>query len=189
MKQENHNNADVKKIKGGMIIRIAVWVLMMFGGAILGIIIDQSLFPFLWKSILFHILSFIPGVFLMWAVFRISKVTGRFLARFGREGDIPRMETNKLVTDGIYGCMRHPMHLGLLFFPFSFALLIGSPTFIIIIAPLEMLFILMLIKIVEEPEAIAKFGDDYLNYMKKVPMFNFRIKCLKYLFNLEKSQK
>jgi len=31
----------------------------------------------------------------------------------------PRLETNKLVSTGVYDCMRHPMHFGLLFFPWS----------------------------------------------------------------------
>ncbi|MEA3466849.1 MAG: hypothetical protein U9R57_01335 [Thermodesulfobacteriota bacterium] len=37
------------------------------------------------------------------------------MARGGRVGDLSRMETNCLVTTGLYRCMRHPMHLALLF--------------------------------------------------------------------------
>ncbi|MHA1728749.1 MAG: methyltransferase family protein [Promethearchaeota archaeon] len=94
------------------------------------------------------------------------------------------METNRLVTDGIYGCIHHPMHLGLLFFTLSLALILGSPTFIFLIAPIEMILMVLMIKTLEEPEVIAKFSDEYHKYMRNVPMFNLRPKCLRYLFFL-----
>ncbi len=164
-----------------MLFRAIVWILMLGGGALLGISLDRTWSPFLWHSVLFHGITFILGATLMWLVFRISRNTGRLLAREGREGEMPRMETNRLVTEGVYGCMRHPMHLGLLFFPLSLALLLGSPTFIFLIAPLEMLLMVAMIKLLEEPEAIAKFGEAYRAYRRRVPMFNLRPACLRYL--------
>ena len=77
--------------------------------------------------------------------------------------------------------MRHPMHFGLLFFPWSLALILGSPTFILIIAPLEMAFMVAMIKLAEEPEAIRKFGDAYRQYQQQVPMFSLRRVCLRQL--------
>jgi len=38
---------------------------------------------------------------------------------------------------------------------------------------------LLMIKFVEEPGAIKKFGDEYLSYKKQVPWFCVKIKCLK----------
>jgi len=73
--------------------------------------------------------------------------------------------------------MRHLMHLGLFLFPLSLALLIGSPSFILVIVPLEALFMLAMIKLMEEPEAIAKFGKAYREYQQRVPMFNLRPDC------------
>ena len=77
--------------------------------------------------------------------------------------------------------MRHPMHLGLFLFPLGIAFLIGSPSFILFIAPTEIIFMLIMIKLVEEPGAINKFGKEYLNYKKQVPCFCFKVKCLKEL--------
>ena len=74
------------------------------------------------------------------------------------------------------------MHLGLMLFPFSVAFLAGSPSFILIIAPVEIVFMLLMIKLIEEPEAITKFGDEYCDYMKQTPWFCFRAECLKHLF-------
>ena len=164
-----------------MIVRMLIWVVFLVGGSILGIWLDLQWFRTLFSNPFWHIVTLIAGIFLLRFVLRISRNTGRFLARIGREGDIPRMDTNKIVTEGMYGCMRHPMHFGLLFFPWSIALIIGSTSFIFLIAPLEMLLIILLIKLVEEPGAIRKFGDTYREYMKQVPMFSLKSSCIKLL--------
>lgn len=70
------------------------------------------------------------------------------------------------------------MHFGLLFFPLSIALIIGSPSFILIVSPLEMLFMILMIKFFEEPEAIRKFGGTYIEYKSRVPMFNLHPSCI-----------
>ena len=112
-----------------MVLRIVVWVTMLIGGTILGFAIDLRLFKSFLSSSVFHIITLILGLFLINLVFRASRNTGRILAQLGREGNVPRMETNKLVTEDIYACMRHPMHLGLLFFPLAVAFIIGSLSF------------------------------------------------------------
>lgn len=163
--------------------RIIIWIIFIVGGAIAGIFLDGILFKSIFTNLYFHLFTFIMGTLLLRAVMIISRNTGRTLAKFGRKGELPRMQTNKLVKDGIYKYMRHPMHLGLFFFPLSFALLIGSPSFILIISPLEIIFMIIMIKLIEEPEAIAKFGDKYREYMKNVPAFCFKVECLKMLLN------
>ncbi|SFV90535.1 Putative protein-S-isoprenylcysteine methyltransferase [hydrothermal vent metagenome] len=121
------------------------------------------------------------GIVILKAAFNAAGNGGRELTK-GRVGNIPRMETNRLVTTGIYGCMRHPMLFGLTLLPMGWALLIGSPTFITWIAPLEMLFIVVMVIIFEEMEVKKKFGKAYDNYRQDVPMVSFRRKCLKWLF-------
>jgi len=158
-------------------LRILIWGFMLVGGGALGIWLDGRWFHELFGNPVFRLATLVVGILLLRLVMRVSRFTGRLLARMGRKGDLPRMDTNKMVTTGIYGCMRHPMHLGLLFFPWSGALILGSPTFILVIAPLEMLLILALVKLVEEPEAIRKFGDAYRQYQKQIPMFNLRPAC------------
>jgi protein-S-isoprenylcysteine O-methyltransferase Ste14 len=165
-----------------MITRLLVWIVMLFGGAAISIYVDVDEFKQLFASVRWHFLSFIIGVFLLRLVMKVSRNTGRTLAKFGREGEIARMETNRLVKKGVYKYMRHPMHLGLLFFPLAFAFIIGSPTFILIVWPIEAVFMLIMIKVMEEPEAIKKFNGEYLEYMKTTPWFCFRKECLKELF-------
>ena len=163
-------------------IRIFIWVLMLFGGGAAGLWLDARLFKSWLMNPWFHAISFVIGIIMLKLLINSSRNTGRFLARLGREGDLPRMETNKLVTEGYYACMRHPMHLGLFFFPLAAAFIIGSLSFVLIIAPLEILFMIIMIKLYEEPQAVRKFGDEYLRYREQVPMFSLRQECLRALF-------
>ena len=161
--------------------RAFVWIIMMLGGAAAGLYLDNCLFAGIHASIPFHVVSFLGGALLLTLVVRISRNTGRTLAKFGRTGNVKKMETNLLVRSGAYKFMRHPMHLGLLFFPLGFALLIGSPSFILLIAPAEIVLMLLMIKFLEEPEAIRKFGNEYIEYKKELPWFCFKKECLKEL--------
>jgi len=166
-------------------IRIVLWLIMLIGGAVISIHFDKIYFPEIFSNTYFHFISFIIGYFLLKFVLKASRNTGRFLARLGREGEISRLETNKLVVTGRYAMMRHPMHFGLLFFPLAFALLIGSPTFILFLAPIEMILMVILIKLWEEPEAMKKFGDEYIEYKKRVPFFCFKLHCIQELLREE----
>ena len=162
--------------------RIIVWFIFLPGGLIASITLDLHFFRTLFFSLPFHIGSSLLGLIVLRLVVNASRKTGRLLASEGRVGKLPRMETNRLVTIGIYGCMRHPMHFGLLFSPLAVGLIAGSPSFILFFAPFEASLILVLLKFYEEPEAIRKFGDEYRAYQRRVPMFNFSTECLRELF-------
>ncbi len=168
-----------------MLFRTVMWIVMLLGGVIGGYWLDGRWFPSIHDSWIFHLVSFTIGALLLKGVLTVSRNTGRALARNGREGDLPRLETNVLVTSGRYALMRHPMHLGLLFFPLAIAFLVGSPSFILVIAPLEMLFMIVMIATFEEREAIEKFGQAYREYQRNVPMFCLKPRCISELFKEE----
>lgn len=161
--------------------RIIIWIIMLVGGSAVGLYLDGILFESTYINPGVHFISFIIGALLFAIVVKISKNTGRALSRYGRTGNLKRMETNILVNRGAYKYMRHPMHLGLLLFPLSFAFIIGSPSFILFIAPGEIMFILLMIKLVEEPKTIKKFGKDYMEYKSQRPWFCIKKDCLKEL--------
>ena len=76
--------------------RIFVWIIMIGGGAALGLYLDTILFKNIHISFVFHSISFVIGFLLLILVVKISKNTGRTLAKYGRKGNIQRMETNIL---------------------------------------------------------------------------------------------
>jgi protein-S-isoprenylcysteine O-methyltransferase Ste14 len=162
-----------------VVIRILLWLVMLVGGAVFSIYKD--LHHPLFGDISFHIFTAVIGLFVSTLAFRAAANGGRELKK-GRVGDIPRLETNRLVTTGIYSCMRHPMLFGLTLLPLGWALLLGSPTFITFIAPLEMIFILFMVLIFEEMEVKKKYSAEYEIYKKETPMINFSYRCLRELF-------
>ena len=169
------------KTSSSVVVRFILWLILLVGGAVFSIAHDfhTSLF----RSVPFHLFSAVLGFMVMFLAFRAAANGGKELSK-GRVGNIPRLETNRLVTTGIYSCMRHPMLFGLMLLPLGWALLLGSPTFITIIAPLEMLFILIIVIIFEEMEVRRKFPQEYVNYAKRVPMVTFKPACLKKLLFL-----
>ena len=168
------------KTSASVVVRVILWLLMLLGGAYLGI--KNDLDTPLFSSPIFHLFSALLGLFILKLAFRAAANGGKELTK-GRVGDIPRLETNRLVTTGIYSCMRHPMLFGLTLLPLGWALLLGSPTFIGLIAPAEMLFIVFMVIVFEEMEVKRKFGEEYRAYARKVPMVSFRAECLKKLFS------
>jgi len=162
-----------------VVIRIVLWLLMLIGGAVYALVKDWST-P-LFGSVVFHLATALLGFVVLLFAFRAAANGGRELTK-GRVGDIPRLETNRLVTTGIFSCMRHPMLFGLTLLPLGWGLLLGSPTFIMQVAPLEMVFILVMVTLFEEKEVERKFGKAYEKYREEVPMVSFRRKCLKTLF-------
>ncbi len=162
-----------------VIIRIILWLLMLIGGAVISIINDLDN-PY-FHSLSFHIISAFIGVVIITLAFRAAANSGRELSK-GRVGNIPRLETNSLVTSGIYHCMRHPMLFGLTLLPLGWALLLGAPTFIFYIAPMEILFIVFMVIVFEEMEVRHKFGENYKQYAQQVPMVSLKLHCLKALF-------
>ncbi len=162
-----------------VVIRIVLWLFMIVGGAFYAYSIDKN--DFLFQSPLFHLLSALIGLFILRLAFRAAANGGKELAK-GRDENMPRLETNRLVTTGIYKCMRHPMLFGLTLLPPGWALFLGMPTFITIIAPLEMLFIVFMVIVFEEIEVKRKFGNEYKIYAQRVPMVSFKRSCFKRLF-------
>jgi len=162
-----------------VVVRLLLWLLMLVGGSAIAIYYDWD-HPW-FQSVTYHVISLTLGIGVSTLAFRAAANGGRELAK-GRVGNIPRLETNRLVTTGIYRCMRHPMLFGLTLLPLGWGLLLGSPTFVGIIAPLEMLFIVVMVSVFEEREVQQKFPRQYAQYRQDVPMVNFSLPCLKRLF-------
>ena len=169
------------------VIKIIIWLLMIVGGLFLSLYLDANLLNVKVEHSgwLYNIVLAL-GVFLLVMMINFNKSIGRFLKKNGREGNLPRLQTNVLVKHGPYALMRHPMHLSLLLFPVSVALISFSPSFIFIVAPIEIIFILIMIKLVEEPDARNKFGKEYDEYIKGLPWFCFKISCLKAILNADR---
>jgi len=105
-----------------------------------------------------------------------------------KRGGLGHDETIILFKDGIYGVVRHPGVLGFMPFPILLPIII-SPY--VPFSPLSIAAIIVMIvylyygEYLEEKMDIEKWGDEYRQYMKEVPRFNF----IKGLWNLRKKRK
>lgn len=88
---------------------------------------------------------------------------------FGKATTFPLAPPQKLIIMGPYKYCRNPMMLGIWLMLIGEALFLGSVTlflFILFIAiPGGFLFVIKY----EEPDLVARFGDEYLEYKKSVP--------------------
>lgn len=110
----------------------------------------------------------VSAVFLVWGVV--------LLRRFGRSR--PRTEgapefqwenTTNVVTTGIYRYIRHPMYSSLLFLTWG-ALLKSVSTGTFALAVIATVALAATAR-VEESENLARFGDEYREYMKRTRRF------------------
>jgi len=118
-----------------------------------------------------------PALFIVgWVVWAFGMVLVMTpIIMFPRRGGIPKGEsfvhTSRLVNTGIYAVVRHPQYTGgvyaiflttfLLYPHWLFAVLGVIGTLVIYISCRE-----------EDQRLIEKFGDDYVDYMKRVPRMN-----------------
>ena len=82
--------------------------------------------------------------------------------------------TEKIVTTGVYSLVRHPQYFGGLLAHMGVSFLL-SAWYSLLVTPL-MVVLVYLVSKKEEDELIREFGNEYKEYMKKVPMFIPRIR-------------
>jgi protein-S-isoprenylcysteine O-methyltransferase Ste14 len=78
-------------------------------------------------------------------------------------------KSRRLATNGVYAVIRHPQYAGFILVMLGF--LVQWPTILTLaMFPVLVVMYISLAKS-EEREAIAEFGDEYRQYMLKVPGF------------------
>ncbi len=93
-----------------------------------------------------------------------------------------------LITEGPYSIVRHPTHLSALVWVIAIVFFISPWVSFSLLSILGILMIILafyLMEIQEEKFDQVKFGDEYRQYMKEVPRWNF----IKGLWNLRKKRR
>ncbi len=84
---------------------------------------------------------------------------------------VPFNPPPKVVDTGPYRYARNPMLTGVFLFLFGLGLGVDSFSLVFFFTPLYILFNVWELKAIEEPELVRRFGDEYVEYRKRTPMF------------------
>lgn len=145
------------KISKKLVSPILMWAIVLVGlVAIFQFVPARYVFP---KSN-FSNLLIVPAVF-YWAYFFISALIVH------RRAALSADKINKLVTDGVYAKVRHPIYAADIFLGWGIFFAYPDVRFLLG-AHLSMFVLLFWIRL-EEKALTEKFGQDYLEYAKKVP--------------------
>jgi protein-S-isoprenylcysteine O-methyltransferase Ste14 len=118
--------------------------------------------PPLWSLVLGWFITIIGFIIMFWPVIAFFRTRGT---------PVPFNPPPKLITSGLYAYVRNPMLLGLFIFMLGLGVMFGSLSLIFIFTPLFILINILYLKAIEEKELEKKFGKEYLEYKKRVPMF------------------
>jgi protein-S-isoprenylcysteine O-methyltransferase Ste14 len=97
-----------------------------------------------------------------WSALHFLKVKGT---------PVPFNPPPKVVDSGPYRHARNPMLTGVFLFLFGLGLAVDSLSLVFFFTPLYVLFNVWELKRIEEPELVKRFGDEYIEYRKRTPMF------------------
>ena len=149
--------------------RIMQWIPSFFYG---GLMIYQIVLSIIYyKSIAYDAIQYL-GWGLMGLTFIFGQLPVRTFRKYGKvKDDKSYIHTSKLVDKGLYSVMRHPQYFSWILITFGltclnqlwYSLLIS-----VIISP-----VIYYEMIREERSSIVKFGNEYQEYMKRVPRINF----------------
>ena len=111
--------------------------------------------------------------FILWLISVLFGFLPIFLLK--QKGDVQKgknyIHTQKLVTEGLYGIIRHPQYIaGPLL---NVALMLISQHWLLIITGIPAVILMGFDIRHADAEGLEKFGEEYQIYMKEVPKVNF----------------
>ena len=146
----------------GLVFWFGFSVLLIYAAVWLDKFIPASLLPVPINIFLSIPLLVTGATLVFWSVYCFIKSRGT---------PVPLNPPQKLVVTAIYSLVRNPMVLGWSILLFSAGLLLNSISLAFIFTPLFILLNVLYLKAIEEKEMEKKFGEQYLEYKKSVPMF------------------
>ncbi len=113
--------------------------------------------------------SIVGGVLLVLGVVAVGWCNKNFFKAHGTP--VPLNPPQELVCVGPHAVIRNPILAGLFAAMFGVGFLMNSISLVAFFTPLFILVNVVEIKMIEEPELEKRFGDSYLEYKKRTPMF------------------
>ena len=147
----------------GLVVFFGMLLLVVFGS----LYMDRALgFPKLLSgpigTLIGVVLLSLGLVIWAWCVVWFSKAKGT---------PVPFNPPRELVTVGPYAWSRNPMLTGVFASLFGIGFLLHSVSMVFVWTPVFVIFNVLELKLVEEPELERRFGESYIEYRRRVPMF------------------
>jgi protein-S-isoprenylcysteine O-methyltransferase Ste14 len=118
-------------------------------------------------------IALVPGAIVSYVVAVVLEVRCRKHLKLGILVGLPEIDPEgrgtKLLTDGIYGKVRHPRYLAFTFALLAIALFCNYLTVYLYLPGLALAF--HFVVLAEEKELHDRFGADYASYCARVPRF------------------
>lgn len=141
---------------------LTIYFLARFFGLDLGLTEGGNLWAQIFGTPVAHIVAMVLGYAIVFSGATLVADGWRRIHRARRE--------EKLTTDGVYARIRHPQYTGLFLIVFGEGV-VHWPTIVSVAAfPIIVLSYTLLAR-KEERQMLAKFGDEYREYQRRVPMF------------------
>ncbi len=165
LKQASHEyspkqRAALLAAAGALFLVILPWALIRLGGRL-----DRALD---WPALRYPPANAILGGLLVLAGWLLGVWTNYVQFTLGRGTPVPIMATQKLIVRPPYSYCRNPMALGTIVAYGGVSVVAGSPGAALLVV-LGAAVLLTYIKAVEEREMVARFGEAYLAYRRRVP--------------------
>ncbi len=153
-KAKNNNMINKKLVNPPlMIFIILIGIGLIFKFAPNGVLLEKNIFTYVLTILsIFYWMRFSPPSFLV-----------------NKRALLGSYKTEKLIQNGVYGIVRHPIYSADIVL--SWGIFLFWPTIIVLFSIIWLNIILFIWMYLEERILIEKFGNDYLEYKKKVPMF------------------
>jgi len=97
-----------------------------------------------------------------WSAFHFLRVKGT---------PVPFNPPPEVVATGPYRYARNPMLTGVFLFLFGLGIAVDSLSLVLFFTPLFIVINVWELKEIEEPELVKRFGDEYIEYQRRTPMF------------------
>jgi protein-S-isoprenylcysteine O-methyltransferase Ste14 len=128
-----------------------------------------------WPAFLYPPANAIVGGLMILAGWLLAIWTIYVQFTLGRGTPVPVMATQKLLICPPYSFCRNPMALGAIVLYLGVSVVAGSLGAALLVL-LGAAVLLIYIKVVEEQEMVARFGEEYLAYRRRVPFLVPRLR-------------
>ncbi len=165
LKQASHEYSPKQRtallaVAGVLFLVILPWALVRLGGRLDRLLGWPALPHPPANAILGGLMILAGWPFALWSIY--------VQFTLGRGTPVPVMATQKLIVRPPYSYCRNPMTLGTIIAYGGVSVIAGSPGAALLVL-LGAAVLLTYIKVVEEREMVARFGESYLAYRRRVP--------------------